>query len=198
MLPLNPIFEQIIADLLENDFAVIECLFDCVSLQNLKEALLTKIAFGKLQQAGIGNRVNFAVNNPVRSDKILWLENDSEEIGEKYFLAETQLFCDYLNETCFLSIRTQEFHYASYQIGAFYKRHLDRFKNDDSRKFSIIVYLNEDWLAENGGELVLYLENGTKKIQPIFGRTVIFKSDLLEHEVLPSTRERLSITGWLK
>jgi SM-20-related protein len=198
MLPLNPLFEQIIADLLQKDFAVIEFLFDSVSLRNLKEGLLAKIAFGKLQQAGIGNRKNFAVNNPIRSDTILWLENDSDEVSEKYFLAKTQVFCDYLNETCYLGIKSFEFHYASYERGAFYKRHLDRFKNDDSRKFSIITYLNEDWTSENGGELVLYPENEIIKILPIFGRTVIFRSDLLEHEVLLGLRDRLSITGWLK
>jgi SM-20-related protein len=33
---------------------------------------------------------------------------------------------------------------------------------------------------------------------PEWGRTVIFKSDLLEHEVMVSEQDRLSITGWLK
>jgi SM-20-related protein len=31
---------------------------------------------------------------------------------------------------------------------------------------------------------------------PEAGRLVCFRSDLIEHEVLPATRERYSLTGW--
>ncbi|MDQ2656958.1 MAG: 2OG-Fe(II) oxygenase, partial [Bacteroidota bacterium] len=34
-------------------------------------------------------------------------------------------------------------------------------------------------------------------ILPVLGRMVCFRSDQLEHEVLPATRPRLSLTGWL-
>ena len=109
----------------------------------------------------------------------------------------------YLNKTCFLGILHKEFHYALYPTGTFYKRHIDTFQNDDRRKLSFVCYLNEDgWLPENGGELVLYLnENGEEKekvIYPFPGRVVIFESQIIEHEVKPVNTERMSITGWLK
>ena len=37
-----------------------------------------------------------------------------------------------------------------------------------------------------------------ENIYPVQGRMVIFESSVLEHEVKPVKRERLSITGWLK
>jgi SM-20-related protein len=43
----------------------------------------------------------------------------------------------------------------------------------------------------------MYLSDRTKDFLPMAGRLVIFRSDEIEHEVLPATRERLSITGWI-
>jgi SM-20-related protein len=88
-------------------------------------------------------------------------------------------------------------HRTIYPIGSFYKRHLDQFKKDDKRKLSVICYLNTDWKESEGGQLRIYLPNGSTDIFPLAGRLVCFRSDLLEHEVLPATRERLSLTGWL-
>ncbi|HPF98349.1 MAG TPA: 2OG-Fe(II) oxygenase, partial [Mangrovimonas sp.] len=110
----------------------------------------------------------------------------------------------YLNKTCFLGILQKEFHYALYPKGTFYKRHLDTFQNDDRRKLSFVFYLNDEtWKPENGGELVLYLQENThevpKMVYPMPGRVVIFESQELEHEVKPVLEsQRLSITGWLK
>ena len=66
-----------------------------------------------------------------------------------------------------------------------------------------MCYLNhEDWQPENGGELVLYLDENNpendKVIYPLPGRVVIFESQIIEHEVKPVDTKRLSITGWLK
>jgi SM-20-related protein len=100
-----------------------------------------------------------------------------------------------------MGILHQEFHYAVYPKGTFYKRHLDTFQNDDRRKLSMVCYLNDDsWDKTNGGELVIYPENSNEVIiHPLLGRVVIFESQLLEHEVRPVFNDmRLSITGWLK
>ncbi|MCB0627245.1 MAG: 2OG-Fe(II) oxygenase, partial [Saprospiraceae bacterium] len=37
-----------------------------------------------------------------------------------------------------------------------------------------------------------------REILPVGGRLVLFRSELLEHEVLPARRERYSLTGWLR
>jgi SM-20-related protein len=99
-----------------------------------------------------------------------------------------------------LGITDKEFHYAVYPPGTFYKRHLDTFQNDSRRKLSIVCYLNsEDWKPEYGGELCIYFDDKPPlDIYPLAGRLVIFESQVLEHEVKPVNKERLSITGWLK
>jgi SM-20-related protein len=62
---------------------------------------------------------------------------------------------------------------------------------------SVICYLNDQWKTEDRGSLLLYLPDGPLDILPISGRLVCFRSDQIEHEVQPATRERLSLTGWL-
>ena len=63
---------------------------------------------------------------------------------------------------------------------------------------STVFYLNSDWHAEEGGQLRLHLAGGTQDLLPNWNRLVLFRSADIEHEVLPATRERLSITGWLR
>jgi len=82
-------------------------------------------------------------------------------------------------------------------VGTFYKRHLDQFKKDDHRKLSVICYLNKNWKASEGGQLRIYVSGAELDILPVAGRFVCFRSDQLEHEVLPATRERWSLTGWI-
>lgn len=103
----------------------------------------------------------------------------------------------FLNQALFLSLKDVEAHMTVYPAGSFYKRHLDQFKQDDHRKLSVICYLNNDWKEEHGGQLRMYLLDRSLDLLPTAGRLVIFRSDQIEHEVLPATRSRLSITGWV-
>jgi SM-20-related protein len=103
----------------------------------------------------------------------------------------------YLNQSLFLSLKDAEVHFTKYPPGTFYKRHLDQFKQDDHRKLSVICYLNMNWKAEEGGQLRMYLPDETLDVLPKAGTLVCFRSDSIEHEVLPATHERLSITGWI-
>ena len=153
---------------------------------------------GAFKRANIGNKVNVVEALKIRSDKILWIDNPSENKFEHAFNLLIEHFFTYLNHTCYTGIRGSEFHYAFFEKGAFYKRHLDRFSNDQNRKFSMVTYLNQDRKADDGGALLLYTDHGVITILPEWGRMVIFKSDVLEHEVLVSKKDRLSLTGWLK
>jgi SM-20-related protein len=65
------------------------------------------------------------------------------------------------------------------------------------------LYLNEKWEDSDGGALRMYFpqEDGAelvKDVLPIGGRLVVFLSGEIPHEVLPTQKERISITGWLK
>ncbi|WP_338734149.1 2OG-Fe(II) oxygenase [Mangrovimonas cancribranchiae] len=145
----------------------------------------------------------YSIVKTIRGDQIFWIDEAKANTSEQLFFTKVNDLIAYLNKTCFMGILHKEFHYVIYPKGTFYKRHLDMFQKDDRRKLSIVCYLNdEDWTPENGGELVLYLNNEgqeiPKVIYPFPGRMVIFESQLLEHEVKPVNTKRLSITGWLK
>ncbi|PWK20418.1 2OG-Fe(II) oxygenase [Xanthomarina spongicola] len=199
----NPQYERIINDILEQKYCVVEDFFTAEDVLILRQSLIEKHEENAFKKAAIGNRVNETIINSIRGDVILWIDELKANEAEMLFFNKINNLVNYLNKTCFLGILHKEFHYALYPTGTFYKRHIDTFQNDDRRKLSIVCYLNEDgWLPENGGELVLYLdENGQeieKVIYPFPGRVVIFESQIIEHEVKPVNTERLSITGWLK
>src|SRR2546422_115217 len=83
------------------------------------------------------------------------------------------------------------------RAGAGYARHIDRFRDDDTRVLSIVLYLNDRWRNEDGGMLRLHLERGRSiDAIPYEGTLVAFLSDRFAHEVLPARRERFSIAGW--
>lgn len=194
----NILYEKIIDNLMNHNYAQVDGFFPASTCIGLKNLLLKKEQAGIFKKANIGNKVNAKEALAIRSDKISWIENDSENEFEKSFNFQIKDFCTYLNRTCYTGIRDWEFHYALFEKGAFYKRHIDRFKNDNARKYSVVTYLNQNRKVDDGGALVIYTANGPVTILPEWGRTVIFKSDLLEHEVMVSGKDRLSITGWLK
>lgn len=196
----NPLFESIIQDLLERQYAVVDGFFSQEEVALLRSNLLVKYEEDRFRKSAIGNKFNEEVIKSIRGDFILWMDESKADATERLFFDKVNTLISYLNKTCFLGIQQKEFHYAVYPTGTFYKRHLDTFQNDDRRKLSFVFYLNEDpWPVENGGELRLYLEEGVKDVLPLAGRVVIFESQLLEHEVVVVKKsERLSITGWLK
>lgn len=153
---------------------------------------------GMLTAAGIGNKEKKGIHEAIRSDKIYWLDKSNHNSFEQEFLQLAEDFIAYLNRSCYTGINTCEFHYAVYDPNSFYKRHLDQFRNDGNRKFSLITYVNQDWIEEDGGQLHIYQDDHTDKILPQSRTAVFFKSDELEHEVTITHRQRMSITGWLK
>lgn len=196
---LNPIYEKVIEDLLNQQYSVVDNFFSSNEVEALRNILLNKYEEDEFKKAAIGNQFSEQIVRAIRGDFISWINEKELECAEKVFFDKINDFSQYLNRTCFLGIQEHEFHYALYPKGTFYKRHLDTFQNDDSRKLSIVCYLNdEDWQPEYGGELVLYKEEGDVTLYPLKGRVVIFESQIIEHEVKPVEQKRLSITGWLK
>lgn len=196
---LIPMYEKVIQDLLEQQYSVVDTFFSNEEVEHLRESLLQKYDEDEFKKAAIGNQFNEQIIKSIRGDFISWIDESQKNEAEAVFFDKITHFTNYLNRTCFLGIQEREFHYALYPIGTFYKRHLDTFQNDDSRKLSIVCYLNEeDWQEDFGGELAIYKADETINIFPLKGRMVVFESQVLEHEVKPVQRERLSITGWLK
>ena len=200
----NPLYERIISDIANEHYSVIEHFFSPEEVSILRTALLAKHEEDAFKKAAIGNRVNETIESSIRGDVILWMDETNANTAEIVFFDKINSLIQYLNRTCFMGILQKEFHYALYPKGTFYKRHIDTFQNDDRRKLSFVCYLNnKDWKAENGGELILYLDQNNKVtekvIHPFPGKVVIFESQIIEHEVKPILKnQRLSITGWLK
>ena len=153
---------------------------------------------GALQPAGVGRGSAHGVQEGVRGDHIQWLEPGQCAAGDRY-LAMLNDLRGQLNQALYLGLEDYEGHFALYPPGTFYQKHLDRFRDDDRRAVSAVFYLNSDWLPEQGGALRLYLADGRElDVLPEAGTLVLFLSADLPHEVLPATRERLSLTGWLR
>ncbi len=199
----NEVYERIIAEIGSHKYCIVDDFFPSETVALLRQSLITKLEEDRFKKAAIGNRVNETIVKSIRGDHILWIEEVLANRAEGLFYDQINDMVAYLNRTCFMGILQKEFHYALYPTGTFYKRHIDTFQNDDRRKLSIVCYLNdEDWQPENGGELVLYLNNDVEEvpkiIYPLPGRMVIFESQIIEHEVKTVSTQRLSITGWLK
>jgi len=195
----NEKVENILNDIERQGWSVQENYFPISLIKQLNETLSTLQQQGGLKQAGIGREKKYHIEESIRSDKISWFDDHQLSLAQQDYLKLTQQLQDALNKKFFLGLFELEIHFALYTKGAFYKRHLDQHKNQDSRVLTLITYLNEDWLEGEGGELQLYLENGdTISVLPKAGTLVCFMSAEFEHEVLPAKRERASLTGWFR
>lgn len=200
---INPMYEQIIDDLMQHKYSIVDHFFTSEEVVMLRNNLLRKFADQNFKKSAIGNQANEQIIDAIRGDFILWMDEELADEAEQLYFNRINEFVHYLNRTCFLGILDKEFHYALYPEGTFYKRHLDTFQNDNRRKLSMVCYLNEEnWQMDFGGELTIYTNQGSEptelNIFPVQGRMVIFDSQLLEHEVKLVRKPRLSITGWLK
>ena len=190
-------FDTIADELAERGFAVADQFLSQTEVRTILSLDEFKNNADGFRRAGIGKQQHHQINETIRGDYIQWVDKRSSPLGLSIYLGRIEGLMQYINQTLFLSLKDYEIHMTVYPAGAYYKRHLDQFKRDDHRKLSVICYLNEDWKEEHGGQLRIYLPDGPLDILPIAGRIVCFRSDQLEHEVLPATRARLSLTGWM-
>lgn len=157
-----------------------------------------RAAEGELEPAGVGRGVAQEVREGIRGDRIQWLEPGQAEPCDQYLALMDGLRLA-LNRGLFLGLEDFECHFALYPPGAFYRKHVDRFRDDDRRMVSAVIYLNEGWQAEHGGQLRMTLKGDVEHdVQPIGGCLVVFLSGDVPHEVLPAHRDRLSLTGWFR
>lgn len=191
--------ENILNDLDQQGWSVQEQFFPSELVLELSETLSSFCQQGILNQAGVGRKEGFHIEQSIRSDEISWFEETNLNEAQKKYLTITKKIQDEINQRFYLGLFDFEVHFALYSPNAFYKRHLDQHKNQDTRVLTLITYLNENWNKEDGGELQLYLKNGqTISILPNAGTIVCFLSAEFEHEVLPAKRERASLTGWFR
>jgi SM-20-related protein len=191
-------FETLISSYINNKVGISELFLSDELSNNLKQNLLLLNDKNQLLAAGTGNEKKLVHNAKVRSDTIYWLDKKHNNVHENAFFVQIEAFILYLNQSCFTGITGYEFHYSLYEKGSFYKKHLDQFQDNSSRQFSMISYLNSNWQTQDGGELLIHQTNNNQTIAPTQGKTVFFKSNELEHQVLETNERRMSVTGWLK
>lgn len=175
----------------------------------------------RFREADIGRGSGQAARADIRSDQILWLNPLEPTPAQAPYWTAMDELRQTLNRELFLSLISLEAHYAVYEPGAFYRKHVDRFQSSDERMISTTLYLNPGWSEADGGHLRLYSEEAqiepsderanesleaTPEAQqpqyvdvlPHAGTLALFRSDTIPHEVLPATRSRYSLTGWFR
>jgi SM-20-related protein len=191
------VIDKILKELEKEGFCHISGLLDAEYLKKLNNFIdENKESF---QAARIGNSENRKRETSVRGDYTFWL--DPLEMNDPFssifdFLNTVK---EKINSKFYLGLQEFECHLAYYPPGTFYKKHLDRFEKNGSRKLSFIFYLNQEWQDSDGGELVMYDQSGgiVKSISPMPGDFVCFLSEEYPHEVKAATKERRSLTGWV-
>ena len=203
--------QQQLDQITDRGYSVMDNFLSPSVIDTLASEILVLENSALLHAANTG-RAQTTVNTKLRGDSIFWLNESEASHAQQTYFNEMEHLRSGLNQHLYLGLDVLESHLALYPIGASYQKHLDRFKANDNaqlpqRQISCILYLNKDWLEEDGGYLRLYLNADTTTdgevatassldIAPIAGRLVMFLSDTFYHEVLPANRARMSLTGW--
>ncbi|EHK9576714.1 2OG-Fe(II) oxygenase [Vibrio parahaemolyticus] len=151
------------------------------------------------KKARIGRNDDVTRIESIRSDKIQWLKPAMGQPIANY-LSKMEEIRQEVNCHFFLGLFEYEAHFAKYEKGDFYQKHLDCFKGNENRRLTTVFYMNESWSEEDAGELVVYDLNDKEiaTIPPRGGRLLVFLSEQFPHEVLPTNAERFSIAGWFR
>src|SRR5690606_19438480 len=113
----NSLYENIIAGIISQKYAIVEDFFSADEVAVLRSSLLEKHEEDAFKKAAIGNRVNEIIVKSIRGDVILWIDETTANSAESLFFKKINDLVVYLNKTCFLGILHKEFHYALYPIG---------------------------------------------------------------------------------
>ncbi|HBH7875815.1 TPA: 2OG-Fe(II) oxygenase [Vibrio parahaemolyticus] len=151
------------------------------------------------KKARIGRNDDVTRIESIRSDKIQWLKPAMGQPIANY-LSKMEEIRQEVNRHFFLGLFEYEAHFAKYEKGDFYQKHLDCFKGNENRRLTTVFYMNESWSEEDAGELVVYDLNDKEiaTIPPRGGRLLVFLSEQFPHEVLSTNAERFSIAGWFR
>lgn len=187
--------EMLITMLVEKGWFHQENFFD----QKFCLELLNEAREQQWTQAKIGKDDKKQEALTIRTDSIVWIEDDSATTAQKNYLTQMNDLMNTLNQELYLGLKEYECHFAQYKPSGFYKKHLDQHSGSQVRVISSILYLNE---TEKGGELAIYNRENSDVIEALIkprpGSFVCFLSNQIYHEVLPTESERFSLTGWFR
>jgi len=191
-------FESIIDALSEQGYVIVPDFLDKTLTKQLYQRITT-FPDSVFKPAKIGRQQDAQQLETTRNDKTVWLSEDN--LIEQAYLTEMTQLKTALNQQLYFGLRDFEAHFAHYPVGHFYQRHVDAFRGQSNRVVSSVFYLNPNWQAEDGGELVIYNADEAEQaitVSPQFGQLVLFLSEQFPHEVLAANRDRYSIAGWFR
>ncbi|SFB77980.1 2OG-Fe(II) oxygenase [Pseudoalteromonas denitrificans] len=194
----NEVFPQTINQILDKiqhqGYGVIENAIPQNLIEQLYQDCLSNQS--NFHSAGIGRQQDLKQDNKIRTDKTFWLKNNNQ--SQQTYLNLMNDIRLAVNRHFYLGLFDYESHFAKYDIGDFYKKHLDAFKGRSNRIFTTVCYLNTPM---QGGELLIYSDISDEvieKISPKAGTLIVFESERFAHEVLPTNDIRYSIAGWFR
>jgi SM-20-related protein len=199
---LSPV-EEFLNTLARVGWAVMPMSLDSEDGNHLKDECAARHREGAFRRAGVGRGDSLQIREDIRRDEVMWLEPGETSTHQAHYLAKLEILRLALNQRFFLGLFNYEGHFAIYPAGAFYKAHLDRHAGTQDRIVTVILYLNDGWKPGDGGELKLWTspqgrDGGFELIEPRMGTMVCFMAEEFWHEVLPATKQRMSITGWFR
>ena len=200
---MEDLLDHISQEIYSNSYVVVDNFVDEAFRKALLKEQTDLLNQGQFTKAAVGKGDQKQVRAEIRSDEVLWMDPSALSPLQAIFWEKVAKVQQVLNRRCFLGLKSFEGHFARYPIGSFYKRHLDQFHAVPHRIVTIILYLNDSWSEADGGQLRMYFpqEDGSERVEdvlPLGGRLVVFLSEEIPHEVLPTQKERISITGWLR
>jgi len=188
--------DVVAAQLRTHGFATVERALPLALLAGLDGACHDSVEF-PFVPSGTGRVGARQPDASIRGDVILWLDGAKE--FDRAYLDVMEALRLSLNEKLYLGLADYQGHYAIYESGTHYDKHLDSLAGKRNRLLSTVVYLNDGWALADGGELLLYRADAPEviaRILPQPGLLVLFLSEEFPHEVLSATRARHSIAGW--
>lgn len=185
-------------NLFRHDWTAIDRFVDDELVRELAAEARMLWSRGHFRQAGIGKGADQVERDEIRRDMSCWFADDPLP-AQRELLQKLDQLRQAFNAYGYLGLVDVECHFARYGIGDFYAKHYDRFRADDRRVVSAVLYLNEHWGEADGGELRLVPRaGGAVSVVPRAGTLALFLSEHVEHEVLPAKRERLSVAAWFR
>ncbi len=149
------------------------------------------------QTAKIGRAETEQTNLEIRNDELYWLDANRE--NDHNLWQELATLGSQLKKEFRVALSAQEFFFARYSVGGRYHRHLDQHASSAARLFTLLIYFNENRSTSDGGLLKLTnLQSQNMEVLPTARVGVLFRSDLIEHEVTENHSPRLSLCGWYR
>ena len=153
-----------------------------------------------MTRGGVGRGAARSERADVRGDRLAWLADQPHDAAETAAFALFEDLRSACNRALTLGLFEFEGHYALYPPGASYARHRDRFRDDDARVLSCVLYLNDGWQPGDGGALRLHLprRRDTRRRAGRRHARRVPVGGVRPRGAAGDARTRIALTGWFR